>query len=1282
MLERAAGCFESAGRRFLRDPNGAIRSRRSLSRHFWKHNATGGDAPSWFLALVHPSGPRPAAVSSLPESLPAYDRGPPVLDFLYPKITQDFASLRLSRPSRRLGLRRRKKPLAGFSRSYTTEASNLQQILLNDPHEYASFAEEDSTHIPKEATEELTQLLENRGDDFDRAWVFYLAARQPQHFRSSLCAYLSRSSHVVDQDRAWQLFQELPPENRSANDFLHITQSQLRTDNHSKIKSICEEAASRGFEDYCCALACAFYIKKNEWTNALDICRLGKGGNNRLKFFKQILSQLDHLTLPEVTVQLGDFLTNHPDNKTALSLARFLIEHVSKSFELLESTSLELLLQMLRTHQQLGLLKGDHYFTMLRTLQSSSKRSNIVRAVVLYRHLRWQLPEVKPPAPLLSKQIGALASFDITNGIQLFLDDLSQFHQKPSAEVYRQAMMVYSRAGKVAKVKSLFERRVADHGPPRSLYSLTPLLDVYAQIGNVQETHDQFQKLAEEFQLTPNTVCWNILLKAYAKADDLAGAFSVFSEMLKDGVQPDSHTFGTLMDICASRGDIGNTRWLLREAQNCQVQITMPMLDTVVRVYCNNGRLDLAEKFAKAALRVKVEESPIRMWNTLLLHHALRMDVEAFRRVKRTMDRANLSPDASTCSASLLSLVLMNRPDQARKLLRNLHKKDIIHATQHHYAIILYGYLRVGNRDMVHIIFNEITERFGRAETKLSLLKLKSNIERDLQIMKDEGLRPYGESLQLETAERFLMSALSQVDSDTPLSKPSLPCVSKDSSANAFSTLHYEYLIKQYGKGGAVGRARELFHQYLNTELSGSSSEDGLENGPFGIVNALMVAHLRAEDYESVEKCWQIQLPRAIKMASRVDIRDVLDAEPKSSTDSISSSPSRQASDLGPLTKANKSSDLAFGDPSEGQAKPKILSTQRFILSKPFSLYIRALAYRNETEKIITATAELQAAGFQLTTFNWSTYVQMMAASDRMPDIVEAFKTNERIFMPRFPGWGPLRRGYMLKTKKSSKFAHKLEDPRQDPRSTYRQSQKFLGKAARKHFNQIRPDLLSPTYLTMVYLSASLNRVREDSILSGSDDLQVLLQKAPETMKALGDMPYWREKYQGVLVRGREVGPDMEGDPIDQPVALGGVLGPGVKAKSRRLPRLDHAVEQSFPYMDVSAADEAPSALAELLASNDLEDPHEGPVSREDLLDIENDIRHHRRIAKAQEKMRRREQNIKVQRASHGTGNVDPRVELDGGSHEVSDEVNGLDDAVEPVEPIEPKTLNESDRVS
>lgn len=1153
----------------------------------------------------------------------------------------------------------------------------MQQILLDDPHEYASVAEKDGTQVPKEATEELTRLLESQGDDFDRAWVFYLAARQPQPFRSSLCAYLSRSPHVIDQDRAWQLFQELPSEKRSAMDFLHITQSQLRTDNHLKIKLLCEEAVSRGFGDSCSALACAYYVKKNEWTHALDICKVGIGGSNRSNFFKQILSQLDQLTLPELTVRLGDFLTSQPDNKVAISLARFLIDHVSKSFELLESTSAELLLQMLRTHQTLGLLKGDHYFNMIRILQSSSKRSNIVRAVVFYRHLRWQMPEEKPPAPLLSKQISALASFEITNGVQLFLDDLSQFHQKPSAEAYRQAMMVYSRAGKVAKVKSLFERRVADHGLPRSLFSITPLLDVHAQIGNVQETHDQFQRITDEFQLTPNTVCWNILLKAYAKVDDLAGALSIFSEMLKDGVPPDSHTFGTLMDICASRGDIGNTRWLLREAQNLQVQITMPLLDAVVRVHCNNGRLDLAEKFAKAALHAKVEGSPIRMWNTLLLHHAFRMDVEAFRRVKRTMDRAGLSPDATTCSASLLSLVLMNRPDQARKLLRNLHKKDIIHATEHHYAIILYGYLRVGNRDMVHIIFNEITERFGRAGTKLSLLKLKSDIERDLQIMKDEGLRPYGESLHLETAERFLMSAMSQVDMNASASKPSVLGVSRDSSANVFSTLHYEYLIKQYGKGGAVGRARELFHKYLKTEQS--SLEDELETGPFGIVNALMVAHLRAEDYESVEKCWQIQLPRAIKMASRINIEEILESEPKGSSESNSSSRPSEASNLKTSAKAKESLNGAFGDHPERQAKSMILPSQRFILSKSFSLYTRALAYQNKTEKIFTAKAELQAAGFQLTTFNWSTYVQMMAASDRMSDIVEAFKANERIFMPRFPGWGPLRRGYMLKTKKSSKFAHKLEDPRQDPRSTSRQSQKFLGKAARKHFNQIRPDLLSPTYLTMVYLSASLNRVREESILSGSDDLQILLKKAPETMKALGDMPYWREKYQGVLVRGREAGPDMEGDPIDQHVALGGVLGPGVKAKPRRLPRVDHVEDQDFPYLDVSAPDEASDALAELLESDKLGDPQESLLSREDVLDIENDIRHHRRIANAKEKMRRREENIKAQRASHGTRKINRSIELDGSSDEALGEGNGLDDAVEQVEP---EPWNESDQRS
>jgi pentatricopeptide repeat-containing protein PET309 len=1071
--------------------------------------------------------------------------------------------------------------------------------------------------------------LETRGNEFDRAWVFYLAARQPQTFRSSLCAYLSRSSHRVDQDRAWQLFEQIPPENRSADDFLHITESQLRAEEPWKIKSICEEAVSRGFADSCCALTCAFYVKKNDWINALDIVQLGVQGKP-LRRYQQMLSQLDHLTLPDVAIQLGDFLTNQLGNKTALRLAHFLVEHITKSLELLERISIDILLQMLRLYNRLGLLKGAHYFDMIRALQSSTTRSNVVRAVVFYRHLRWQMPEVKPPAKILSHQISALASFDITNGIQLFLDELSQFYQKPSIEAYRQAMMVYSRAGDVEKVDAIFERLVADYGPPRSRHQLTPLLYVHARIGNVQETHDQFRRIAEEFHLTPNTVCWNILLKAYAVTNDPSGALSVFSEMLKDGVPPDSHTFGTLMGICANRGDVGNTRWLLREAQKRQVQITMPMLDTVVQVYCNNGRLDLAEKFAKAATRLKVEGSPMRMWNTLLLQHAFRMDVEAFRRVKRRMDRANLSPDATTYAASMLSLVLMNRPDQARQLLRNLHKKRIIHATEYHYAIILYGYLKVQNRDMVHIIFNEISQRFGRAGTKSSLLKLKSDVERDLQIMKDEGSRPRGGSLRLETAERFLMSAISRVGTNSSSSELSLLGVSGDSSTKTFSTLHYEYLIKQYGKGGALKRARELFHEYGASDPSQSSVENGLESAPFGLVNAMMVAHLQAEEYESVEKCWQIQLPRAIKMASPINIDEAFDSELTSSTDPSSSSPPESST-------LETSSDGAPRDRSERQLKPKILPSQRFILSKPFSLYIRALAYQDKTEEIFQAVRELQAAGFKMTNFNWSVYVQMMAASDRMSDLLEAFKTNERMFMPRFPGWGPLRRGYILKTKNSPKFAHKLEDPRLDPRSIHRQSQKFLGKAARKHFSQFRPDLLSPTYVTMVYLAAALNRVRDDSILNGSSELEVLVDVAPKTIQALGNMPYWREKFQGVLARGRELGPDMEGAPIDEYVALGGVLGAGVEARPRKLPRGDHTEEQEFPYMDISATNEVPDSFAELFGSDDLEDAQESPLSREDLLDIEDDIRYHRRIADASASKRRREENIKLQKASHGT---------------------------------------------
>ncbi|KAJ5157173.1 uncharacterized protein N7482_008273 [Penicillium canariense] len=1156
MLERAAGCLESAGRRFLRDPNGAIRSRRTLSRQFWKHNAVGGDIASYFVALVLPPCQQPSAsVFHIPaESKAANDGGSPFLDFLYPQRTQEFAVSRISRHAKRLGLRRRKRTLLGFSRPYTSNASSPSKpIIVEDSNAYEASSETAGAEATRSSKGYLISLLERQKDDFDRAWVLYIAAGRPSECRSALCAYLSRSKETVDQGRMWEVFQQIPEDSLSEDDFLRAAESQLNSREPSKLISICQQALARGFGSKCCTLSFTRFWRARNWRRAVEIWSLVSQSTGRASQPSQrrLFSELEQGRLPWDAISFGKFAA-HKLNQDARHLADFLLDHIFRYPYVLRYASMGALVEMFRIYHESGFLKPEHYLNTIKTFQLSDSRSVFVRSIVFYRMMRRQMPELKPPESLFSGQLRALASFGITSGVQFFLEDLSHFYGKPNLLVYRDVMKSFARAGDVEKVNFVFNKLVEDHGPPRSRKLLTPLLDVHARAGNVKETTKQFQRISDEFHLQPNTVCWNILLKAYANQENLAGAFSIFSQMQQAGISPSAHTFGTLMALFAKRGDIDTTRHLLKEAERHHVEITMPMLDTVVQVYCINGLLHQAEQFALACRDFKVEGSPLRMWNTLLFHHAFRVDFVALNRIWGHLQAAGIHPDAITYASHMLILALVGKTDQARKTLRDLHKKRVIQATDLHYAIVLYGYVKSRNREMVHVIFQEIEERFGEGETRSSLLRLRGQIEHDLQAREDSTKD--GADLRLKNAEQTLLASLESINRPArsfrlPSSKPVGGVL-----GGAFQDSYLAYRIKNFGLNGAIEEARQLFQEYIDTRKATSSHENGSESAPIRLIAAMMLAHLRAEQYPEVEECWQLALSNTMKIANRVDLDELLRAESSSPIDSaaMKSLPgTTKPLILGSIFDGQEDSSLDRVPFSSQESV--IIPSQRFVLSRPLSIYMRALAYQNKTEQMIKVVANFERTGFRLSTFNWSTYVQMLAASDRFQDVVEAFRVFERTFMPNFPDWGRLQVGQGLKPFGVPFTIQQLEDPRHLPPPSG-----SVGKVSKPYWSNINPGFMQPTYISMVYLAAAVERIRDLSILKGGTELAKLHATAPDTIEEIGRMPYLRDKFQGVLLRHRSQQADKDGQkrPRRQSVAGGGILG--IHSRSRHVGPAGH----------------------------------------------------------------------------------------------------------------------------
>ncbi|KAF9247543.1 hypothetical protein DTO006G1_3288 [Penicillium roqueforti] len=1190
----------------IEDSNGVIRNGSCLSGHFWKHTGVGANAPQWFIALLQASGQRSSPVlSTQHESRESSDGIGPSLEFLYPQQAQTLVASRLPRSQNRTGFRRRH---LSFSRSYVSLSSLCQAPSeASSRHEYAPKLAQvpqnpESLHKDGEASASLQAFLQENGSEFDKAWVLYVAAGCPSKLKSALCAYMSKSPKKKDQRRAWTLFNEIAPKDRTDLDFKNIIKSQILSlpeNRPQHLEEICQEAISTPFAQEIISLGLMHMMANRQWSKIISLWKklLATRANERppLDFF---LDRFDRFHFPDYSLSrhllafTAHLISAGTVSAAANDFLRRLIERFISSDDMVISTPIPTLLELLHKCRPLSLPTTRHYFNLIQVFLQSEQRPELVKCILVYRYFRSRFPDERMHLTTIRAITQRVVKFKMTDSMLYFLDEEAHFdeNKRPSMLSYNEAMSAFSRIGDVRTVQHLFDRFLADHGHPKFHGSVTPLLAVHARLGDVRETRRQFERIPTEFGLPVNTICWNILLLAYTTAKDLSGALSLFSEMRENKVPFNSYTFGTLMAIFAQRGDVEAIRQLLKEAQKSRVQITRPMIETAVQAYCKNGQLAHAEELIALSWDLAVGGSPLRMWNFLLMRYAFRVSKFSFRRVLDRMGRLGLKPDDMTYAAVMLAYVYAKQVNRAQATLRKMHEAGF-QVTEHHYSILLLGYVKERNRDMVYVISREMQKRFGRIGMEESLLSLRMQIARDVETAKD--LEIPIEDIVLENAEKTLAESISRFNANPSPANSRLSRPLEGFAVESFTATHYQRLIDAYGIVGGARKALETFTHYMQLRrTAGLSDGDDLKSLPIDFVKAVMNAFSETQNYEKVEECWNSIIANANKAAGTCDLDKILSAPSPEST--------LPASDVSSLPSIFSMSTQA--------EKPKIIPAQRFILDYPLSLYLQSLARRGMFAKMHQVVAEVQAAGFALTGFNWSTYVRTLATSDHYPDNVEAFRLFEEKFIVHFPGWSWFLKGYGVRPLNAPVTILHLEG-----RAGITKSRRMMGKLARKHWRKIDPGYMHPHYPTMVQLASTLQQLRQTSITEGNEHLANLYKIAPQTVDALAAMPTVADKYQGSILRGKAAKRDILPRPTHLSSSHSGALGPSRDMHERTF---DDATKEPLVLRKDQHSEPAVNNLnlTGLLAVHEegLFGPLASILPREDRVDLETTVHEYR----------------------------------------------------------------------
>ncbi|CAL1355910.1 unnamed protein product [Linum trigynum] len=168
----------------------------------------------------------------------------------------------------------------------------------------------------------------------------------------------------------------------------------------------------------------------------------------------------------------------------------------------------------------------------------------------------------------------------------------------PAADAIIHGMQLHSTALKFGYVSDVFVG--------------SALLDMYARCEHMDEAQVIFYHLRSR-----NEVSWNALIAAHARKGEAEHAFLLFSNMLRENVQPTQFTYSSVLNACAVVGSLEQGKWVHAVLVKSKADLVGFVGNTLLDMYAKSGSIEEAKKVFD-----RLTKRDIVSWNTLLKGYA------------------------------------------------------------------------------------------------------------------------------------------------------------------------------------------------------------------------------------------------------------------------------------------------------------------------------------------------------------------------------------------------------------------------------------------------------------------------------------------------------------------------------------------------------------------------------------------------------------------------------------------------------------------------------------
>lgn len=263
---------------------------------------------------------------------------------------------------------------------------------------------------------------------------------------------------------------------------------------------------------------------------------------------------------------------------------------------------------------------------------------NINAAIKCYRKIRdvGLFPDVVTHRAIIK----VLCERRMVELVEAVIKDITKFGARIDKQSIPVIINMYVNEGLTDRAKNLLEKYQFDGGLKSRTYAA--IIDVYAEKGLWAEAETVFYCKRDLVGQKKDVVEYNVMFKAYGKAQLYDRAFSLFKSMRSNGTWPDECSYNTLIQMLSGGDLVDQARDLLSEMQGAGFKPHCTTFSSLIGSYSRLGRLSDAVSIYQEMVEAGVKPNEV-VFGSIIDGFAEIGEIEEALHYFRVMEKSGVS---------------------------------------------------------------------------------------------------------------------------------------------------------------------------------------------------------------------------------------------------------------------------------------------------------------------------------------------------------------------------------------------------------------------------------------------------------------------------------------------------------------------------------------------------------------------------------------------------------------------------------------------------------------